>query len=306
MPGRFKTDKNTVSDLRTGLMWSRNAAIEEFPMTWKEAFDFTGSLNSRRFAGHADWRLPNRRELFSLVSHSRINPALPADHPFENVFPGYHWTASTCARLPEQAWYIHMGGAKVYRGMKYASYMVWPVRTQSSAGSGIFQTGQKKCFDEKGRQQDCKKTLQAESIHAGVPWPDPRFDEHGNTVTDKMTGLTWMSSADGYGAAIDWHQAFEIIDRINSHAAEGFTDWRVPKIRELETLVDLGEHSPALPVDSMFKNIRDFYWSATTSTYEPRYAWALYLKDGSLGVGFKPNPEFFLWPVRGNFETLNS
>ncbi len=295
----FKCYNHAVSDLRTGLMWSRDAALSEFPLTWKEAFDFVDSLNSREFEGYANWRLPNRRELFSLISLSRINPALPEGHPFENVFPGYYWSASTCARLPDQAWYVHLGGAKVYRGMKYASYMVWPVRTQAQKKGTVFQTGQKQCFDEAGRPGPCSGTLQGASVLAGKPWPGPRFEVQADTVTDHMTGLNWMKKADAAGREVAWQEAFDFIDRLNQNAVTGFSDWRLPHIRELESLVDLGEHSPALPSKNPFKDIRDFYWSATTSRYETRYAWALYLKDGAVGVGFKPDPEFFLWPVRG-------
>lgn len=280
-------------------MWSRNAALTEFPLTWKEALEFTETLNADLYMGYKDWRLPNRRELFSIVSHSRINPALPSDHPFVNVFPGYYWTATTCARLPDQAWYIHLGGAKVYRGLKYASYMVWPVRTQSKEKESVFQTGQKRCFDENGLPEDCGNTSQAKSVHAGRPWPAPRLKSDEQTVTDFLTGLTWTRSADYAGMPISWQKARELIDRMNRESALGFQDWRLPHIRELESLVHLGTHSPALPEKGLFEDIRDFYWSATTSSYEKRYAWALYLKDGAVGVGFKPNPEFFLWPVRG-------
>jgi hypothetical protein len=62
----------------------------------------------------------------SLISHQYVNPALPDGHPFTDVFSGYYWTASACRRLTDQAWCIHMGGC-IYRGMKYSSYMVWPV-----------------------------------------------------------------------------------------------------------------------------------------------------------------------------------
>ncbi|MCF8110367.1 MAG: DUF1566 domain-containing protein [Desulfobacteraceae bacterium] len=299
MPARFEYDSLVVSDLRTGLMWSRDAAPAEFPLAWGEAFDFAASLNARKFAGYADWRLPNRRELFSLVSHSRINPALPADHPFENVFPGYYWSASTCARLPDQAWYVHMGGARVYRGMKYASYMVWPVRTHAIKQGTVFQTGQKHCFDQAGRPEQCGGTIQGASVHAGKPWPSPRFEAHTDTVTDHMTGLAWMRKTDAAGRPVSWQEGCDFIDSMNRNTACGFTDWRLPGIRELESLVDLGAHSPALPGGNLFEDIRDFYWSSTTSRYETRYAWALYLKDGSVGVGFKPLSEFFIWPVRG-------
>ncbi|MFW6011652.1 MAG: DUF1566 domain-containing protein [Desulfosalsimonas sp.] len=297
---RFEYRSSVVTDLRTGLMWSRDASPSEFPLTWREAFDFTASLNEGRFGGFTDWRLPNRKELFSLISHNRINPALPEGHPFENVFPGYYWSASTCARLPDQAWYVHMGGAKVYRGMKYASYMVWPVRTHALDREAVFKTGQKHCFDETGRIMDCGATLQAESLSAGRAWPNPRFEVQKDTITDRMTGLTWMKRADAGRHPAAWQQALDFIGCMNRDAVSGFSDWRLPGIRELESLVDLGEHSPALPAESRFEDIREFYWSSTTSRYETRYAWALYLKDGAIGVGFKPNPEFFIWPVRGS------
>jgi hypothetical protein len=49
-----------------------------------------------------------------------------------------------------------------------------------------------------------------------------------------------------------------------------------------------------------FINVQNFYWSSTTSMYETRYAWALYMRDGAVGVGFKSLSEFYLWPVRNN------
>jgi hypothetical protein len=48
-------------------------------------------------------------------------------HPFDNVFTGYCWTADSCCRLPDQAWYVHLGGGRVHRGMKHGSCLVWPV-----------------------------------------------------------------------------------------------------------------------------------------------------------------------------------
>lgn len=299
MNQRFCVDNNQVVDGATGLVWSRDAAPSEFPLTWQEAFAFLEELNARGFEGHQDWRLPNRRELFSLIRHDRINPALPADHPFENVFPGYYWTATTCARLPDQAWYIHLGGAKVYRGMKYASCMVWPVRTQDASPPSVLRTGQRQCFDETGRVIHFGNTIQAASVFSGKPWPEPRFKAEKHIVTDLATGLSWMRQADAGRKMVSWQTAAELIAQMNQEGAMGFSDWRLPEIGELESLVDMGGHSPALAGKDLFFRVRDFYWSATTSLYETRYAWALYLKDGAAGVGFKENPEFFAWPVRG-------
>ncbi len=67
-------------------MWSRNASLFDLPMSWIEALDAVKDLNATGLYGHGDWRIPNRRELFSLMSHNRINPSLPEGHPFTNVF----------------------------------------------------------------------------------------------------------------------------------------------------------------------------------------------------------------------------
>lgn len=89
-----------------------------------------------------------------------------------------------------------------------------------------------------------------------------------------------------------------MVDAFNRKQFGGHPDWRLPNIRELESLVDLNAHSPAIPNDHPFVNVQDAYWSSTTSVYEPRYAWTLYSRDGIVGVGFKPHGDFYAWPVR--------
>ncbi len=296
---RFDSSEWSVTDRKTGLMWVRDAGVSEFPLTWKEAFSFIDTLNREEYAGHDDWRLPNRRELFSLVSHGRVNPPLFEANVFVNVFHGYYWTASTCARLPDQAWYVHFGGAKVYRGMKYASNMVWPVRETVPGQTSIGFTGQARCYDENGKAASCEKhPLQQAALLSGIDWPKPRFDVLRDTVLDHMTGLMWTRKARSEEKFMTWQGGLDRVADMNREKDHGFSDWRMPDIRELESLTDLGRHSPALPKTHPFSDISDFYWSATTSMYEQRYAWTFYMKDGAVGVGFKDNPEFSLWPVR--------
>ena len=305
MNGRYDVKKETVLDRKTGLMWSRDASLSGFPMAWAEAFGFVQTLNRQRYEQYSNWRLPNRKELFSLISHKRINPCLPENHPFENVFHGYYWSASTSARLPQQAWYVHLGGARVYRGMKYASYMVWPVRSIDGKAVNVSFTGQQRCYDDQGNEIPAVvNSLQHVAIQSGIEWPKPRFDGMENTVIDRLSGLFWTRNSSYEHIAVNWKEAWDIIEKMNMKKVFGFDDWRIPHIRELESLIDLNMHSPALPENHPFGNVGNFYWSGTTSSYETRYAWALYLQDGAIGVGFKANPEFFLWPVRGNSNLL--
>ncbi|MDY6905169.1 MAG: DUF1566 domain-containing protein [Thermodesulfobacteriota bacterium] len=288
-----------VLDSRTGLAWAVNAGLSEFPLTWTEALDFVHNLNNDAYLGHHDWKLPNRRELFSLMSHKHINPSLPAGHPFINVFPGYYWTSTTCARLPDQAWYIHLGGAKVYKGMKRQSYMVWPVRIPDSERLTLLPTGQTSCYDAEGKMVRCAGTGQDGEFQAGNSIDAARFQSQQDVVRDTATGLTWLQSANPSGSMVDWNAAIAWIDRMNQNHAHGYDDWRLPDIRELESLIHMDAHTPALPPDHPFTDIQEFYWSATRSMYDTRYAWALYTRDGYIGVGHKPQAECYIWPVRG-------
>jgi hypothetical protein len=296
---RFLPYDDVVADTASGLMWPRDAALSVFPLSWGEALEFVGEANAEGTLGFHDWRLPNRRELLSLLCYDRINPALPAAHPFANVFPGYYWTSTTCCRLPTQAWYIHLGGARVYKGMKHGACMVWPVRSAAGDEVRVLQTGQRRCYDICGATVACGPDGQDGALQIGRKPAMPRFEAQGAAVFDRQTGLHWQRQADGGGQPVDWAGAFAQVAALNRKRLAGWDDWRLPTIAELERLTDMGRHSPALPAGHPFGGAEAFYWSSTTSAYETRYAWALYLQDGALGVGFKPLPEFFVWAVRG-------
>lgn len=302
---RFFSEDDVVIDTQNGLMWPRDAALTEFPLTWNEAFSFVEKLNRDAQSGYNDWRLPNRRELLSLLSHNHINPSLPQPHPFVNIFHGYYWTSTTCVRLPRQAWYIHLGGARVFKGLKQNSYMVWPVRVANPTGPDIFQTGQQHCYDDTGETAGCKDTGQDGEFQAGRRIQTSRFSLTADTVLDRATGRTWLKNIDSRHAMLNWQAAFESIDRMNRMRLHGFDDWRLPTILELESLTDMGRHSPSLPHGHPFSNVQEFYWSSTTSMYDTDYAWVLYLQDGAVGVGYKRLAEFYLWPVRAKHDNVD-
>jgi hypothetical protein len=57
-------------------------------------------------------------------------------------------------------------------------------------------------------------------------------------------------------------------------------------------------HGPALTRGHPFFDLREVYWSSTTSAFEPDWAWALYLDKGAVGVGQKGHARFHVWAVR--------
>jgi hypothetical protein len=122
---RFKDNSNgTVTDKKTGLMWTKNANHGQ--KSWCEAMAFCKNLE---FAGHDDWRLPTDKELESLISRYQYGPTLPKNHPFINVKSSYYWSSSTCAYFTNYAWCVGMRSGYVSCCNKpfYGCY-VWPVR----------------------------------------------------------------------------------------------------------------------------------------------------------------------------------
>ena len=75
-------------------------------LNWQDAVDFCKELE---FAGHADWRLPSRKELESLVTNTQLAPALTENHPFLIEKSDYYWSSSTYADRTDRAWQIYTG-----------------------------------------------------------------------------------------------------------------------------------------------------------------------------------------------------
>jgi hypothetical protein len=119
----------TATDKLTGLVWLKNANCTAFysgdstganRRNWDEALTAANSL-STGYCGLSDgssagdWRLPNVRELHSLVDFGRVSPALPVGHPFTDIQTvnwGY-WTSSTCVFETdpgEYAWTTQIAG----------------------------------------------------------------------------------------------------------------------------------------------------------------------------------------------------
>ncbi|MCK7485251.1 MAG: DUF1566 domain-containing protein [Bacillus subtilis] len=59
----------TISDEATLLMWSQSDS--EYGMDWESALAWVQTKNSENYLGYHDWRLPNTKELQSIVDYTR-------------------------------------------------------------------------------------------------------------------------------------------------------------------------------------------------------------------------------------------
>ena len=102
----------TVTDLATGLMWAQcvagvsgascsNGAADA--MDWGLALEYAQNSS---LAGYNDWRLPNSKELFSLIDFNNVEPAINL-----NIFPAttvdYTWTSSPMIEFSQDSWFIN-------------------------------------------------------------------------------------------------------------------------------------------------------------------------------------------------------
>jgi hypothetical protein len=281
----------TVQDTLTGLVWVRDLSMMPFPMRWSEALDHVRGLNRERFSGFDDWRMPNRRELRSLINHGRRRPALDEDHPFQGLQQTWFWTSTTSAMYPAYAWYVHLAGGRMFWGRKDQFYMLWPVRGQSPH---LPWTGENQCRDDRGSPISCPGTGQDGEHQQGAEWPVPRFEPLAAGVLDRLTNLVWMTGGQAPQGTMTWAAA---LDRVHDLARSTGLPWHLPNINEMESLVDASRHTPALPAEAGFSDVQEVYWSSTSSGFEPDWAYALYMHKGAVGVGHKPTAEFALWPV---------
>jgi len=149
-------------------------------------------------------------------------------------------------------------------------------------------TGQQNCYGMNFSVIPCINTGQDAEMKAGVQWPEPRFrDNRDGTITDYLTGLMWTKNADILNAPEVWHEALQHISNMNKEKGTfGYTDWRLPNINELRSLVNNGQENNSLwLVNQGFRDVRElFYWSSTTYAKDTAYAWVLFMGGGIIGA----------------------
>jgi hypothetical protein len=117
-------------------------------------------------------------------------------------------------------------------------------------------------------------------------WPDSRYIDHNNgTVTDKVTKLMWAKCAlgqdsasttcSGYATKYNWRDALE---QANSSTLAGYSDWRLPNVKELYSLLALDRFEPKINLSIFPRSVSDEYW--TSSPIENAHGWTVDFRIG--------------------------
>jgi len=140
----------------------------------------------------------------------------------------------------------------------------------------------------------------------GTPASGAHFSKAGNLTTDNGTGLMWVAdhaalgTVGGYNFAstMTWSNALLAVTALNSAAYGGYSDWRLPNVKELQSIVDYSRVSPAIDT-TYFPNAQsDLYWSSTTLADDAGGAWGVYFDNGYIYYDGKAYA-YSVRPVRG-------
>jgi len=138
--------------------------------------DFINILNSEKFGGHSDWRLPRIKELASVKNLGLHNPAIDTKY-FTNIISWLYCSSSSCASNPGNVWNIQFHYGYGSHSSKSYDYCVCAVR-------------------------------------GGQDWPFGNWVINGDaTVIDTGTGLTWQQQ--GPDSQMNWKEALAYCENLS-------------------------------------------------------------------------------------------
>ena len=254
----------TVTDTVTGLMWQQ---IDGGEMTIENAIIYCDTLT---LGGYTDWRLPTAHEAFSIQNMQYTNPSLNT-----SVFPvtgaEYWWSSNKQANDVTKVWCTNAGG-------------------------GIGNHPKAETISAGGTKKFHVRAVRGIFVPITIA---NHFTDNGNgNITDNVTNLVWQKihSTD----SLTWEQSLTYAD---TATIGGYTDWRLPNIKELHSLNDENLINPSVN-NTFFSNVGvNKFWSSTSLPNQTTKAWYLSTQFGITTYDAK-TVKHYIYCVRGDQTTI--
>ena len=235
-----------ITDLVTGLVWQ---AADGGEMTWANAVTYCENLV---LAGASDWRLPSSHELFSILDHDRLNPALNTTY-FSTTTAQYWWAADEQAGDATKAWAVNAGGG------------IGPHPKSETISAGG------------------TKRFHARCVRGAAGGMGPALTASGDgTVTDRHTGLVWQQAT--ITPTLAWEAALPACENL---VLAGHDDWRLPNIKELRSINDEARARPSVDTALFPGTASARYWSSTSNMNTATEAWSVSFELGLVSHDLK-------------------
>jgi hypothetical protein len=264
------TDHTCVRDNVTRLIWQ--VKISDSTFTFDGTAGYVNNVNATGLCGFNDWRMPDPKELLGIANHSIAYPGPTIDtNYFPNMPSSWFWSGSPNASGSNGAWVVSFDYGYAYSSSRGNPNHVHLVRGRQSFDSFV--------------------------------------DNEDDTVTQSNTGLMWAKCSEGQsgtnctGAAttMNWSAA---LTAANNSNLGGYSDWRLPNIKELQALVDYNRYLPAIDSNYFPNTPSSWFWSG--SPYAG-YAWYVDFSYGNADDHYRYNT-YSVRLVRGgqSFDSFDS
>jgi len=117
------------------------------------------------------------------------------------------------------------------------------------------------------------------------------IDNQDGTITDTKTNLMWQQETT---RPLTWDAAIKYCDKLK---LSGYSDWRLPTIQELFSLIDFTKFNPCTDTAFFPDTESSDYWSSTTNASHTDYAWLVYFDDGDV-YGLNKSFAYYVRAVR--------
>lgn len=222
---------------------------------------YANAVNTQGLCGYDDWRLPTSKELVNLVDYGvgLLGSAKIDGNWFPNTkVDDFYWSSSVAP----------------------------PIFSSSSTYFVSFKRGVLDHTDL-GTGGHVRLVRGTTSTHTYT------YSVDGSEVTDSATGLTWRRCSEGQtwsagtciGTATQYTHENALL-RAKSEASASSKAWRVPNVKELTSIAQLGERTyptidtVAFPTLTSSADTQNWYWSSTTDSGDPTKAWLVAFSVG--------------------------
>lgn len=275
-PMSYKDNGNgTITDNVTGLVWQKED--DNIARNWAAAGTYCDGLN---LGGQAGWRLPAKKELLTLVDYSIPHPGPTINASF---FTNTNTSSLTFATVqPDKVayWTSTPDANSTVRDatINGIENLYWVV----GFGGGYVSSSYRADYGGFVRCVRGGKTA-------------PSFVNNGDgTITDRVTGLMWQQKKQG---PMPWVSALSSCESL-SLGQDPFLrhdDWRLPNIKELESIADDNIVYPAIDTNYFYYVPSEHayvYWSSTTYAGLAENAWTMSFSYGYLGYNLKTDSNY--------------
>ncbi len=256
-PSYSTNNDGTISDNVTGLMWQKVMADK---MSYDEALIYANKSN---LGGYNDWRVPSIKELYSLIlftgrvqGQKAIKPFIDThyfDQPLGN-------TQRNEREIDAQTW-------------SSTEYVGRTMNNDETVFGVNFVDGRIKGYPKYHPRTGKKNKMYFRLVRGNTQYGINQFiDNKDGTVTDLSTGLMWQKRDTMQG--MNWEEALSYAKDLS---IGGFSDWRLPNAKELQSIVDYSrspQTSGTAAINTVFETtiIKDpegskqfpYFWTSTT------------------------------------------